>query len=108
MKIIYSAYSVLSLFIAASAFAGTTTGTFTLNSMSINGKPVGPASLVLSGDGAAALYNSMTQLTEYPDSNGQETERAGDGIVCHKQNANGQALCIIDFTDLSKGVLEHN
>lgn len=108
MKNIYSAYSILSLFIAASAFASAPTGTFTLNSMSINGKPVGPASIVLTGDAATAIYSGMSQLTEYPDSNGQETERAGDGIVCHKQNANGQAICIIDFTDLSKGVLEHN
>ena len=106
MKNIYQRlFTVLSLFIAASAFASAPTGTFTLNSMSINGKPISPAFwILLSGDAATAIYSGMSSVDGISDSNGQETERAGHGIVCREAKLQASKLiCIIDFTDLSKG-----
>jgi len=109
MKMIFCSCSVFIFLFAATALANERAGTYTLNvNLPIGNDPVGPATLDLTGTGAQIMYRQMKQVTEYPDPNGQENVRAGDGIVCHMQKVTYETHCMIEIANLSKGQLGHD
>ena len=97
-------FALLALLATTSAFAANPTGT-----VSIQGLGLGKAAMiVLDGDASKAIWDHETAMAVYPDSNGLEHEKAGDGIVCRQIDASLKVICIIDFSDITQGQLEHN